>query len=324
MDGPPAELLTTARSLATDAACVEVVRAWREQGIESILLKGATTAEWLYPHAPRGYSDADLLVAPSRALDAAAALSGLGFVPARAHVSDHAHPWIRATDDATVDLHVTVWGPSRDPEWVWRELQDWVAPFQLGGDTVRALDLPARALHVTLHAAQHRDAPRRPDDLRRLLDHATLEHWRGAERLADRLWALLPMSYGLALEPAGERVLEQLPLVRAAAIGEREGARLAVGFARLHAASGARAKAAVLATTVRSATEEMTSHPGLPRRRGARLVAYLRRTAWLLGQAPATALSLRHGRPRPRAAAEPDRQGPGEGPGSNPGSDPRR
>jgi hypothetical protein len=308
VEGMSAELFTTAKALAADAAAREVVRAWRARGIDSILLKGPTTAEWLYPHAARGYADADLLVAPDRVLPAANVLEELGFAPVHQHVSDHAHPWVRGSDQAAVDLHVTVWGPSRNPQWVWAELQDWVVPFALGQETVRALSLPARALHITLHAAQHRDTPRQPEDLRRLLAQTSVAQWREAERLADRLWALLPMAIGLALEPDGERLLAELPLVRAAAAAERDGARLAVGFTRLSAAPGLRGKAAVIATAVRSAAEDVAVDQHAPHPRRTRLAAYARRVAWLIAQAPATVVSLRRHRSRARQAPDQDHQ----------------
>ena len=301
-----AELVTTARSLATDAACREVVLAWRAQGIESILLKGATTAQWLYPHEARAYADADLLV-PGASLPAAAAVLGeLGFEPVGQHVSAHAHPWVRAADGATIDLHATVWGPSRDPEHVWTELRRHTEPFEVGGATVTALTVPARALHIVLHAAQHRDHPRQPEDLRRALALTTLAQWREAQALADRLWALTPMAWGLALEPAGTELIEQLALVRAAAIAERDGARLAVGFARLAAAPGLRGKASVISTSLRIAAEELGSDGGAGRGPRA-LGAYARRAVFLLARAPATALSLRRG--RVRAREQPSAQG---------------
>ncbi|HZU41008.1 MAG TPA: nucleotidyltransferase family protein, partial [Solirubrobacteraceae bacterium] len=219
------------------------------------------------------YADCDLLVARGSLPAAGAALARLGFEPAAEDVSEHAHPWIRE-DGATVDLHATIWGPSRTSDFVWRELQGWTAPFPLGPVTARALSLPARALHVALHAAQHRERPRNPADLQRAIERCSLSDWREAERLADRLWALLELAQGLSLEPAGERLLEELPLARAALVAETADAPLAVGFARLGQARGIRAKGAVLATAVRGEREG---------RRG-----YMRRVAWLLGSAPRT------------------------------------
>jgi hypothetical protein len=282
VDGHARDLVCTAQTLATDAACVEVLRAWDRHAIDAILLKGHTTSGWLYPAQARGYTDADLLVDPDRVIDAAHVLAELGFAPVAWHVSEHAHPWIRESDGATVDLHVTIWGPSRDARWVWRELQRWVVPYELGPVRARALSLPARALHVVLHAAQHREQPRNPEDLRRVLGAVSLADWREAERLADRLWALLPFAQGLMLEPPGRELLAQLPLARAAARAEYEGVPLAVGLARLAMAPGVRGKAAVVARSLQLRGE-----------REPRSWARAQRLAWVLARVPATLRGIR-------------------------------
>jgi hypothetical protein len=210
-------------------------------------------------------------------------LGELGFAPVGWYVSDHAHPWIRPSDGATVDLHATIWGPNRDAAWVWSELQRMAVPYELGPVRTRALNLPARALHVALHAAQHRDRPRNPEDLRRALAVTSVEQWRVAEELADRLRALAPLAQGLMLEPAGRELLERLPLARAAARVDLNGASLAVGLARLAMASGPREKVAVLLGALRA---EEAQTPGLGwtdrlRARGQRL-------AWLAAGVPPT------------------------------------
>lgn len=276
-------LLATARALATDAASAEVVRAWRQRGIESILLKGATTATWLYEHESRGYVDADLLVDPSHLMEAAAVLTELGFVPASGHFSDHAHPWIRSSDQAVVDLHVTVWGSTRSPQRVWDELRSWVEPLQLGPVRVLALRVPARALHLALHAAQHRDSPARRTDLRRALQRTSLADWRQAEQLADRIRALPIMAVGLELEPAGRELLRHLALTRAGLLVERQGASLAIGFARLRIAQGIRAKASLIAAAVAAEDEDAPDR---------RRLARARRVGWLLAGLPKTARSV--------------------------------
>lgn len=280
-----ADLLATARALATDGACAEVVSAWRARGIDSVLVKGATTASWLYQHEARGYADGDLLVDPARIEDARDVLAELGFAPAPGHFSDHAHPWVRSFPAAVIDLHTTLWGATRAPERVWAELRGWTQPIRIGLTSVAALSVPARALHLALHAAQHGDSAARRGDLRRALERTSLAEWQAAEQLAERIWALPMMAVGLSLEPAGNRLLGRLPLARAGLLAERRHAPLAIGFARLRAAKGVRAKAAVLGAAL---VPDRDDHARMP---------FARRLGWLLCGLPRTLLSLARDRP---------------------------
>ena len=233
----------TLRALAVDAICSEVVTAWRAAGIEPILLKGPTIAQWLYPDGVRPYGDADLLVDPARVLDAAAILSRLGFTPVDHHVSLHAHPWQRA-DGGEVALHGRLYGLHEPPDRVWPELSLWCEPFVVAGLPVRALTLPGRALHVALHAAQHAELDKPREDLRRALERAPEAVWHDATRLADRIGGLPTMVAGLGLSPEGVRMIERLPLARAARLADR--APLAIGFARFGEARGVVARARVV------------------------------------------------------------------------------
>lgn len=246
----PSDVVQTARALASDVVCAEVVAAWSQRGIASILLKGPTVAEWLYPDRARGYVDIDLLVDPGRVLQAAGVLAELGFAPFDGHVSLHAHPWIRQRDGAEIDLHVTLWGPRRPAAQVWSELRAMTVPRRIGAVTVPALELPARALHVVLHGAQHAELAKPREDLRRALELVPFEVWRAAAALADRLWALPAMAEGLALEPAGQALARRLTLVRAAAFAERFGAPHAIGLARVIEAPGWRDRVELLARGV--------------------------------------------------------------------------
>jgi hypothetical protein len=239
---PSTALIVTARALALERVCAEVVSAWRVDGIEPILLKGPTIASWLYPEGLRGFGDVDLLVPPERLLDATGVLRRLGFVPHTQHDAVHAHPWTRVSDGATVDLHVALWGALRPATEVWEELRHWVEHEQVGGTSVAVLTVPARALYVVIHAAQHGDLPKPREDLRRALKATPEEIWPESVELADRLWALEAMSLGLSLDPAGQELARRHPLILAADVRSRTDARLAIAVARISSARGIRKK----------------------------------------------------------------------------------
>lgn len=75
------QLLTeTARHLAIRREVAELLRAWREAGIQALLFKGFHLAEFVYPVAgQRRYSDVDLLLPPGTALTAARIAAQLGW-----------------------------------------------------------------------------------------------------------------------------------------------------------------------------------------------------------------------------------------------------
>lgn len=235
------------RALAVDQAGAEVVHAWRQRGIEPVLLKGATIARWLYPNEVRPYGDTDLLVAPDRVLEAAEVLGELGYAPLPHHVSLHAHPWVRDVDGAQVDLHAQLYGLHASAEAVWPELEGCTEPTDLAGVSVRMLSTPGRLLHLALHAEQHREEGKPREDLRRALRLEPYEQWERAQRLADRVSGLPTMVAGLELIPEGRALIDRLALLRAARLAGGAAAPLAIGLARLGEARGLRAKASVIA-----------------------------------------------------------------------------
>jgi hypothetical protein len=288
-------LLATAKALATDAVCAEVVAALQGKGVDPILLKGSTFADWLYRDEVRVSGDVDLLVQPERIADAATVLETLGFVPYHRHVSTHAHPWIRSSDGAEIDLHISPFGPNRPPDYVWRELQGWTETKRIGAVSVRVLNLPARAMHVALHAHQHHEhePAKRLEDLRRALAQAPFDMWLRAEALADRLWALAEMAEGLLLDPAGQELVQRLPLVRAAAMVLHQHAPLALGFARIANAKGPVAKLRTLLRLTFPPPGELGAFSDTPTPTGMGLVlAYPRRLMSLLVRAPGTLIAM--------------------------------
>jgi hypothetical protein len=296
---PSRDLVAVAQALATDQRCAEVIIAWRAAGIEPILLKGPTLAEWLYPGEVRSYVDADLLVAPSDLLRAAEILGELGYRPFDGFVSLHAHPWLRPQDGGEIDLHANLWGPGKPPERVWSDLQPWLETTRIAGVEVRTLGLPARALYVTLHAAQHRDDDGKPgEDLRRALARAPGRIWQEAEILADRLGVLGFMAKGLAREPEGLAVIDRLPLVRACLLAERGHAPLAIGLTRFALAPGPRAKVRVVLDSLARPPDEYgpdrPTDPAAATRRWTRV----RHAAYLAVAAVRTLIVLRRRRGR--------------------------
>jgi Uncharacterised nucleotidyltransferase len=284
-------LLATARALAVDRFTAEVVTAFSAAGIEPVLLKGPTVASWLYPEGGRPYGDADLLVSPQQLIDAADALTRMGFQPVREYVSWHAHPWIRDADGAEIDLHVRLCGPTGPAQQAWDELQDWLAETELFAVRVKTLNLPGQALQVILHARQHGDHAKPREDLRRALDLTSVATWRKAERLADRLDGLRAMAAGLELEPAGQRLIERLPLVRAVRLADQANAPLAVGFARFSSAHGAREKLRVAIDAIAPSEEQVRLAPatikplrlaGMTLRNIVLRVGLVPKTAWAL------------------------------------------
>jgi hypothetical protein len=288
------ELITAARALAADAVCAEVVSGWQAAGIDAVLLKGPTTAEWLYPHAVRGYVDTDLLVDPARVLDAADVLRALGFDYVKVHVAEHSHPWVRLSDGAEVDLHVTLWGPHLTPFQVWEAIQEWLEVRHIGTVAVRTPNLAARALLVVLHAAQHRDDGKtRPRaDLRRALEAAPASIWPQVDELAYKLRVLTETGEGLMLEPEGRQLVERLPLIHAAAFGRSEHAPLAIGFQRLSSTPGPLRKLGVILRALTRPRDELGLGL-LPDSDGRRsLAAYVRGPIWVLSGLPRTMVAL--------------------------------
>jgi hypothetical protein len=290
MSGGPwtPELMAAARTLAHDRVCAEVVAAWQAEGIEPVLLKGMTVADWLYPGEVRDYVDTDLLVPPAHIERAAAVLSRLGFSGIRPDlVRRHSEPWWRASDDAEIDLHVSLWGADRPATWVWAELRSHLETRRVGPVTVSVLDPAARALCVVLHAAQHGGLSKQREDLVRALALTPDSLWSDVEDLAHRLWALVGLADGLLLLPEGREVLGRLPLAQAATMLPR--APLAIGFARLAGARGLRAKLDVLFEAIQAPREDgLSKSPrGL-----ARLVAFAGQRLRLLATAPRTILVL--------------------------------
>ena len=211
-------LLAKAWTLGVDVTTAEVLRAFEQAGLRSILLKGPTLQRELYDGRPRPYHDTDLLVSPAELDRAAAPLSSLGFALALDHrgrvlVEPHAQEWTRAQPLRVVDLHWRVPGVRLDDQAAWELLSDRSQPFTVAGAEGRALDRPGIALLAALHAANTTVQAVRPAaDLALALDRFDADTWAAAVRLAAELDATDALAAGLRSLPAGDAAAAGLGL----------------------------------------------------------------------------------------------------------------
>jgi hypothetical protein len=199
-----------------DDAAAEVLAAFKEAGVDALLLKGRALAILLY-HAgeQRSYSDVDLLVAPDEFDAAEGALRGLGYENASAAqgIDDvggvvHAETWTRATpgsnDPPMIDLHRWLPGVRATPATAWERLAARRTWIELCGTQAAVLDRSGQAMHLAMHAAQH--GPRfskHVDELALALERWSADVWDAADLLAQQIDATEAFAAGLRLLPQG-------------------------------------------------------------------------------------------------------------------------
>jgi hypothetical protein len=293
----PSPLEAAARCLFIDGVTAGVVTAWRDRGIESILIKGPTVASWLYgDDLVRSYGDSDLFVRPGDNAGAHTVLQELGFTQYEApnDPGKHTTNW-RRDDGAQVDLHHALFGSWVPAERQWQLLRDgYTETMRVGNADVDVPTIPARALLVAIHAAQHRDhAHEKPlEDLRRAVATADHDTWVRAASLADDLDAIREMADGLALDAAGVEVALSLQgpgaYLRAPSFA-RSGV---VWVERIAAAPSGRARLRVFADAVFPEPATMRRWSPVARRgRGGLVAAYVGRVAWMLANAVPVTIS---------------------------------
>jgi hypothetical protein len=185
------DLASEVQRLFLDVLALDVSRCLGRAGIPHALLKGPSTAVWLYD-PPRSYSDVDVLVPLSRVSGVRAALESAGLAYARAgRVGEEAQHSMLMISPAgrEVDVHVSL--PAIPPagDSAWQVLAPHVEPLDLGIGTVPALDEPARCLMLALHALGGGPFGRPAEDLRRARAVTTPGRWREARDLARALSA---------------------------------------------------------------------------------------------------------------------------------------
>jgi Uncharacterised nucleotidyltransferase len=309
-------LRRVARVLMIDHVTAEIVTAMRAAGIRPLLLKGPSIASWLYRDgAHRAYDDSDILVAPGSYRLAGEVLRELGFRHHEYVWLHYVQTWRRGSElsgvqggwPSVVDLHRSLNGVRASADAVWDVLSADTDTLPVGGVEVEILCVPARALHVALHTAQHGADVRRPlEDLERALRLADDHVWREARDLARQLDALPAFGAGLRLDPDGARLAERLrlPVGRPIAVALRVGAQEPVAIALESLASqGSRRDGALLLFRALAPSRlymrdwsatRMARWPAALREGTLGLwLAYLWRPIWNLGRLPKAIIALR-------------------------------
>jgi hypothetical protein len=289
-------LVAAGAEVAVEATAAEVVGALQSAGIRAILLKGPSTARWLYDRESTRISiDVDLLIGPADRAAAEAVLARLGFTPFPSNVAgeevSHAYTWDRGADGIGVDLHLNLPGVGVSSEDAWPILSRDTEKPVVGGLAVEVLPPAGRAMHVALHAAQHGPGFEQPiADLERALDLLPPETWEEAAALALRLEADPLFAAGLDLLEGGRVVLARLNLPERRTVEATLRATtppdLSLGFHRLAGTAGWRPKLAFVARKVVPPRAWMRSCVPLARRgRLGLAAAYVLRPMSLLRRA---------------------------------------
>jgi hypothetical protein len=185
--------------------------------VHPLLLKGPTTAGWLYAAGDRPYTDIDILVAPDMVTTASSVLRALGFdtsaPPLLSQELGSSGEWTRDSDGMAVDLHTSITGLEQIAERAWDVLKDRSTSFRLLDTYVGALDKPARLLTLCLHAifrVPTEDQPLR--DLEMAIQHVDIDTWKESAELGRELGVLETFSLGLHQTVTGEAFADQLGL----------------------------------------------------------------------------------------------------------------
>jgi hypothetical protein len=208
-------VLAMARRMALLALAVEVRDAFREAGIQALLLKGPVTAQWLYGDLQaRNYRDVDLLVHPLQFSAACEILAHKGFVDVHRtslafYESENEVTFVR--DSLCVDLHHNIVGiPPAQAASVVTDLFSDSVDVTLGSCRFRALSPSDRVAHLGWHLAQSPGDRRALADLDRALEVLTPSQWKAGAEAAGRRGGLDAFVAGVTQRPAGVALVRQL------------------------------------------------------------------------------------------------------------------
>ncbi|HVF53266.1 MAG TPA: nucleotidyltransferase family protein [Actinomycetota bacterium] len=293
------------RSLALDVAAVEAIEALSAAGIQSVLLKGRSIADWLYDDGtPRPYVDIDLLVDPGVEARAQDVLLNLGYGKnARDTIPfdrpPHCTLWVRGVGHTALELHTTLVGVGAPRESVWRTLSSHKETLHVAGRPLPVLSPAAIAFQIALHAAQHGPtSPKALEDLNRALKRVDFEGWRIAASIAEGLDAIPAFGVGLRLDGEGVELADELGLPSRPTveliIRSRGHSRGALALDWLDARPGVAFKARFLLRKIASPRRFIRDwDPRATRGPGALALAYVRRWIWLARETPGAIRDLR-------------------------------
>ena len=287
-----------------DLLTAEVTGAFGGEGIETLVLKGPVLARWLYPGEVRAYVDSDLMVAPDDRPRAVGVLERLGF-------TEHL-PWMPSPlsldpggtafnrpGGGMVDLHCQLPGLDGDPDAIWDRLAASAERQVIAGVELRVPDRDTVLLHVVLHAAHHANqVDGKPlEDLRRALAVVEEAEWFGALALARAYRGVPAFAAGLRLCPEGGALARRLDLGEVRSfqheIRSEDNVIAEELYALLSADTGIRRKLVIAASDIFPRPDYMRWWSPLARRGKLGLAgAYLWRTIWIVGQAPAAIHTL--------------------------------
>jgi hypothetical protein len=288
-----------ARNFAVDALTAEVASAFAGENIGTVVLKGPVLARWLYPGEVRPYVDCDLMVAPDDRARAVSLLERLGFMEHCAWMPtplslDPGGTAFNRPGEGMVDLHCQLPGLDGDPAAIWGQLAASPERQVIAGVELRVPDRDTVLLHVVLHAAHHANqVDGKPlEDLRRALALVEEPEWARALELARVYQGVPAVAAGLRLLPEGEDLARRLDLCGVRAFQyeiRREDNVIAEElYALLSAEVGIRRKLVIAASDIFPRPDYMRWWSPLARRGKLGLAgAYLWRTIWIIGQAPA-------------------------------------
>ena len=310
MDSRLDRMRVAARILFRERTTLELARLFEDARIDHVILKGPVFAHWLYDEPmQRGYGDSDVLVDPAQFDRAEELLAELGFerrwfieFPGKKPKSET--DWIRGSDDARVDLHLTIQGAGKDPHEVWSSLSARRRRVTINGSTIWALDDVGNALHAALHTAQHGKAVGKPhNDLTRVLAKLPDESWEEVVRLAQDLDAVEWFSSGLRLHEQGRAIAERFDLAEPrsaeALMRSETAAPLAESLLWLSELPSRRAQLAYIGRTLFPSPSAMRTVTPLAARGLLGLIAaYPWRWWWIARRLPAAVRSWRAARRR--------------------------